>query len=193
MNEQTMQEAIDQTWAMIRATDAQMKATDARLDQRFAETDQKLRRLEGMFGIQWGRLIEALVAPAALQIFRDRGIDVHTSFQRQKSRINGRSMELDIVLENDLDSVVIEVKSLMNVEDVNEFLADLDQVQTYFTHFQGRRIYGAVAALEFAANADQYAYRRGLFVLGLTGEGVVQILNNEQFAPKDFGGADVRG
>ena len=42
--------------------------------------------------------------------------------------------------------------------------------------------------LEFAADADRYAYRQGLFVLGLTGEGLVQIQNSDQFQPTDFGG-----
>jgi hypothetical protein len=183
MSEQTTQEAIDEVWKLF-------KATDARLDRQFSETDQKLRRLEGLFGMQWGRLLEALVAPAALQLFRDRGVDIHSSYQRQKSRINGRTMELDIVLENEIDSVVIEVKSLVNVEDVNDFLQDLAEIPAYFTRFSGRRIYGAIAGLEFAADADRYAYRQGLFVLGLTGEGLVQILNSDQFQPTDFGNVD---
>ena len=187
MSEQSTQRAIDEVWKLFRETDARLDARFSETDLRFQETDEKLRRLEGMFGIQWGRLIEALVAPAALQLFRDRGIDVHTSFQRQKSRINGRTMELDIVLEDDLASVVIEVKSLINVEDIDDFLADLHQVSTFFSHFGGRRIYGAVAGLEFAAGADRYAYRQGLFVLGLTGEGMVQILNDDRFRPSDFG------
>lgn len=181
MTDQALQEAIDEVWKLF-------KETDARLDQRFQETDQKLRRLEGMFGIQWGRLLEALVAPAVLQLFRDRGIDIHSSTQRQKSRLNGDTMELDIVLENEIESVVVEVKSLINVEDVDDFLADLARIPEFFTHFRNRRIYGAVAGLEFAANADRYAYRCGLFVLGLSGDGLVQILNDQRFQPVDFGG-----
>ena len=184
MSEQSTQEAIDEVWKLF-------KETDARLAQQSQETDDKLRRLEGMFGMQWGRLIEALVAPAALQLFRERGIDIHSSYQRQKSRVNGRTMELDIVLENELDSVVIEIKSLVNVEDVNDFLHDLSEIPAYFSRFAGRRIYGAVAGLEFAAGADRYAYRNGLFVLGLTGEGVVQILNDDDFRPVDFQAANV--
>jgi len=188
MSEQTTRETIDEVWALFKETDARFKETDARLDQRFSETDQKLRRLEGMFGIQWGRLLEALVEPAALQLFRAHGIDIHSSHQRQKSRVNGRTMELDIVLENAHDSVVVEVKSLVKVEDVDDFLYDLNEIPTYFTRFEGRRIFGAVAGLEFAGNADRYAYKRGLFVLGLTGEGMVRILNDEHFEAVIFGG-----
>ena len=140
-----------------------------------------------MFGIQWGRMIESLVEPAALQLFRERGIDVHSSHQRQKSRINGKHMELDIVLENEQDSVVIEVKSQMHVRDVDEFLLDLSQIHDFFSRFGGRRVYGAVASLEFVEDADRYAYRRGLFVLGLSGEGLVRIHNDHRFQPVNFG------
>ncbi len=96
------------------------KETDARLDRRFQETDDKLRRLEGMVGIQWGRMLEALVRPAALKLFQDRSIDVHYTYQRLKSSANGRNMEVDVVLENDDEVVVIEVKSLVRIQDVDD-------------------------------------------------------------------------
>ena len=155
MSELNAQDQIDAIWQLFKETDERLdqriketdarldqriKETDARLDQRYQESDKQLRRLEGMFGIQWGRMMEALVEPAALQLFQERGIDVHSSHQRQKSRINGRNMELDIVLENHQDSVVIEVKSRMQVEDVDDFLLDLSQVHDFFSRFDGRRV-----------------------------------------------------
>ncbi len=166
---------------------AQFRETDARLDRRFRETDAALRRLEGMFGIQWGRMMEALVQPAALQLFRTWGIEVHHTSRRVESQVNGHHMELDIVLENDVDTVVIEVKSLVKVPDVDDLLTDLSKLPTYFARFAGRHVYGAIAGLEFAEGADAYAFRRGLFVLALSGEGMVKIKNGQNFRPKDFG------
>ena len=187
MSEQPMQQAIDEVWRLFKETDARLDQRSRETDARFKQTYDELRRLEGVFGIRWGRLLEALVAPAALGLFRERGIDIHSSHQRLKGQLNGRTMELDIVLENQYDSVIIEVKSLANVEDVNDLLDDLSQASIYFSRFENRHVYGAIAALEFAADADRYAYRQGLFVLGLTGDGLVQILNSKQFRPTDFG------
>ena len=198
MSQSPYAEEIAEIWALFRETDARFKETDARLDQRFKETDarldqrfketdDKLRRLEGMFGIQWGRMLEALVRPAALKLFQERGIDVHYTYQRLQSSVNGRHMELDVVLENDEDVVVIEVKSLVRVEDVDDLVEDLQEIVTFFTKYGGRRIYGGLAGLEFAEGADRYAYRRGLFVLRLNGDGLVQIQNDPQFTPRDFG------
>ena len=203
MSEQSVQESFAEIRTLFKETDAKFKETDAKFketDAKFKETDARIakmtrenndrwRRLEGMFGIQWGRMLEALVKPPALRLFQERGIEVHHTYQRLESRINGHTMELDIVLENGKDAVVIEVKSLARVEDVDDLLQDLTDIASFFARFQERRVYGGIAGLEFAEGADRYAYRKGLFVLGLTGEGLVSIKNDEKFRPQNFGKA----
>jgi len=47
-------------------------------------------------------------------------------------------------------------------------------------------VYGGVAGMDIVEEADKYAYRRGLFVLGMTGEGIARIMNDQKFTPKDF-------
>lgn len=171
----------------FKETDLRFKETEALIERTTREADARFRRLEGMFGIQWGRMLEALVKPAALRLFRERGIEVHHTYQRLESRVNGHTMELDIVLENLQDTVVIEMKSLVRVEDVDDLLQDLADILSFFTRYAGRRVYAGIAGLEFAEGADRYAYRQGLFVLGLTGEGLVSIKNDIKFRPRDFG------
>lgn len=61
-------------------------------------------------------------------------------------------MELDSVLENAVGTVIIGVRRLVKVQDVDDFLQDL-----------------------FAEGADVYAFRRGFFILPLIGEGLVTI------------------
>ncbi|MFN8487629.1 MAG: hypothetical protein U0350_08570 [Caldilineaceae bacterium] len=183
------QAAVDEIWRLFRETSEQFKETDTRFKETEAivkETSASLRRLEGLFGSQWGKLIEALVQPNALKIFRERGIQVHYVNRRVLSQRNGQSMEVDLILENDLDVIVIEVKSTLKIENVNEFLDDLAEFLHFFPKYAGRRIYGAVAGLNIEENADRYAYRRGLFVLGVTGEGMVRIINDAKFRPHDF-------
>jgi len=212
MTEQTTQDAVAEIWklfketdvkfketaARFKETDARFKETDARLDQRFketdarldkrsAETDRKLRQLEGLFSSQWGRLIEALVQPAALKLFRARGIDVHYTFPRAKSQQNGSTLEIDLLLEDGEIVVVVEVKSVLRVSDVQEFLEDLAAFPAYFPRYQGYQIYGAVAALSLDENADRYAYKQGLFVLSMSGEGMIEIRNDDKFHPQNFG------
>ena len=104
MTERTTDEAIAEIWKLFAETDARMKETAASMK----ETDARIRRMEGAWGIQWGRMLEALVRPAA------------------------------------------------------------------------------------TPGADRYAYHKGLFVLGLTGEGLVTIRNDMNFRPRDFGAGAAR-
>ena len=176
MAEANWQDAAEEVWKLFKETDV-----------KFKETDQKIRRLEGMMGMQWGRLIEALVKPSALHLFQERGIQVHYVYQRAKAEMGGDTMEIDILLENGNEVVVLEIKSMLRIGDVQEFLVDLDSFLRFFPRYQGYKIYGAVAGLEMVEGADRYAYKQGLFVLAVEGEGLVQMKNDAKFNPKDFG------
>lgn len=176
--------------------DRQRAEADARMDQILAdlarsheETDRQLRRSEGLFTSQWGKMIEALVEPGALRLFQDRGLDVRRTYQRPEAQVNGESMEIDLLLEDETELVVVEVKSTLKVADVQEFLDDLADFLRFFPRYRGMNIYGAVAGLTIDENADRYAYRQGLFVLGMSGDNMVSILNDERFRPTDFGAA----
>ncbi len=188
------------TDARFKATDAQFRATDARLDARFKETDEQfkatderfkqtdrqIKELSALFTDQWGKMVEALVEPSALQLFQDRGIDVHYTYRRVEAQLNGRQMELDLLLENSDEVVVIEVKSNLRVGDVNEFLETLTIFPEFFPRYREYKIYGGVAGLMFSEESNKYAYRKGLFVLSATGDGIAQIQNDMTFHPKNF-------
>ena len=174
-------------------TDRRFAETDARLDKLFAATNKQIQKtsesfdnLYGMFAGQWGKMMEALVEPSAIQIFQERGIQVNYVYQRIKARRNGRHMELDIVLEDDDVVVIVEVKSTLRVQDVRDFLETLEELLVYFPRYKDHTIYGGVAGLDIVEDADRFAYRHGLFVLCVVGEGLVKILNDVSFEPKDF-------
>ena len=189
MAEQTWQEAVAEIWDLFKETDAKFKETDAKFkdtDAKFKETGQKINQLSGLFTSQWGKLIEALVQPNALNLFRQRGIQVNHMFPRAKSQLNGRSMEVDLLLENSDEIVVLEVKSTLRVSDVNDFLADMAEFLEFFPRYKTYRVYAGVAGLDIVEDADRYAYRQGLFVLKVVGDGIVQIQNDTNFQPKDF-------
>jgi len=153
----------------------------------FAETDKKIKELASLFTGQWGKLIEALVKPSALKLFQKRGVDVTETYQRVESTREGKQMEIDLLLTNDQEAVVVEVKTTLRVEDVRAFLDDLSEFTFFFPRYKGLKIYGAVAGIQIEEEADKFAYRQGLFVLAGSGEGLVRILNRPEFKPKNFG------
>ncbi len=77
--------------------------------------------------------------------------------------------------------------TFIDVSVVKKCLADLDTLFEVFPKYRGYTIYGGVAGLTIDEEADKYAYRQGLFVLNVGREGLVTMLNDERFQPKDFG------
>ena len=176
------EKSIQEVWALFKETERRFKETD----RRFKETDERFKELRYLFTSQWGKLIEALVEPAVLKLFQERGIRVIDTAQRVKVRRNGKEMEVDILATNEDSVIPIEVKTTLKVEDVNEYLDRLSHFMEFFERYRGMKLYGAVAGVRIDERADRYAYRNGLFVLTLSGEGTVVILNDEKFTPKDF-------
>jgi len=169
-------------------TDRQLKETDRQLKetgQQLKETDRKIDRIASIFGQQLGRMTEALVEPACLKLFQQRGVEVHQTMRRVRARFEGEEIEIDVLLVNSGELVAIEVKSAFRVEDVNDLLADLERFRRAFPSYAAHKVYGGVAALEFLEDADRFAYRRGLFVLKFTGE-LMDLVSPPNFKPKAF-------
>ena len=139
----------------------------------------------GDLGGKWGRFVENMVAPACESIFLKRGIPVHQVSQRIKKRLDGQTLEIDVMVTNENHVLIVEVKSSLGVGDVKELIDDLAQFREFFPEYSQKHLCGAVAGIEIEEGADKYAYRQGLFVLAQAGE-TVSILNNLDFQPKSW-------
>ena len=126
-----------------------------------------------------------MVAPACETIFLKRGIPVHQVSQRVKKRLDGKTLEIDVLVTNENHVLIVEVKSSLGVNDIKEMIEDLREFRTFFPEYSQKQLYGAVAGIEIEEGADKYAYRQGLFVLTQAGE-TVSILNNSDFQPKNL-------
>jgi hypothetical protein len=167
---------------LFKDTDRRFKETD----KQFKETDKKIKELSNLFTTQWGKLVEALVEPGAVNLFRERGIDVRYTARRIEVEDEKRRKiaEYDIVLVNDKEVVIIEVKTTVKKEDVDYFLEKLAKVREHLRSLvKDKKVYGAVAGISFDEGVDRYAYRSGLFVLKSEG-GIIRIANDPKFKPK---------
>jgi hypothetical protein len=169
-------------------TERLLKEQSQETDRRFQETDRRIREVNkqiGNLGGKWGRFVENMVAPACETIFIKRGIPVHQVSQRVKRRLNGKTLEIDVMVTNQDHVLAVEVKSTLGVDNVREFIEDLTEFKQFFPEYAQKQLYGCVAGIEIEEGADKYAYRQGLFVLTQTGESVA-ILNDFNFQPKSW-------
>ncbi|MBC8179688.1 hypothetical protein H8E88_01070 [candidate division KSB1 bacterium] len=185
-----VEKSVKEIWEIFKETDRRLdkrfEETDRRLDKRFEETDNEIKRLSQLFTGQWGKLIESLAESGILEQLKSRGISVTRLFRRSVSRQNGREMELDFLLTNDTEVVLGEVKTTMKNDYVNNFLNKLGEFLYFYPHYKGFKIYGTMIGLSMEEESAKYAYRKGLFVFKVGGEGMLQLLNDAKFMPKDF-------
>jgi hypothetical protein len=173
--ERILKEESEKTDRQIQQLSQQSEKTDRQI--------QQLSREVGNLGGKWGRFVENMVAPACETIFKSRGIPVHRVAQRVRGKLNGDTLEIDVLVNNENHVLVVEVKSTLSVEDVKEFVTDLSQFRQFFPEYHDKQLYGAVAGIEIDKGVNKYAYRQGLFVLAQSGE-TVAILNDNKFQPK---------
>lgn len=150
------------------------------------ENQRRIQELQDLFTSQWGKLIEALLSPGSKKIFQERGINIHYRGSNIEGDINGQKIEIDVLLENDKDVVVVEVKTTAKVRHVNELIELMKNIKTYFPRFKDKNVYGAIAAVKFHEESDKYAASKGLFVIEPNGDELVKIKNNTQFKPKKW-------
>jgi hypothetical protein len=181
--------SFEKVWLMFEETNKQFQETDRKFqetDRKFQETDRKIKALAGLFTTQWGKLVESLVEPACLKLFKERGIKIEQSMRNVKVQHGDEGMECDVLLVNSEELVVVEVKTTGRVEDIREFIEKLKAFKRFFKQYKTYRVYGAVAALKYDGEADKLAYRQGLFVLSSSGEGLIKIANDHKFKPLCF-------
>jgi hypothetical protein len=157
-------------------------------EHRTAENERtiaELKRLVNSLTTRWGRFVEELVQPAVLRLFQEKGIDIKEIYPRARVKRQGIGMEIDILAVEDTDVVLVECKSRLSKDDVDEFLEKLTRFKIAFPHYKNYQAYGAVAGIEIDEGIDRYAYNKGLFVIKPSGD-TVEIINDENFRPRTW-------
>ena len=157
------------------------------------ETDRILKKLSvdvkevnksvGRLTNRLGEFVEEAVRPSAVRLFRERGIDIHEVQQNVSAKRDGEALEIDLLVVNNEDVVVIECKSNLSIDDVNEQLERLEKVKRLLPRYKACRILGAVAGMVIPDNVATYAIRKGLYVIGQNGEHL-ELRNDISFAAK---------
>ncbi len=168
-------------------TDRQFKENQKEMIRMSKETDKRINKVHGEFTSQWGKLVEAIVRPACLKLFRARGIDVSRTHENTTIERDGiKKAEYDAILANGSEVVIVEVKTKLRKKDVEYFTKKLGEVKNYMPEYTNKKVYGAMAAISFDREADKEAIKNGLFLIKSSGEGVVDIANSKDFTPKVY-------
>ena len=184
-----MTTAAEDIWAILRELSESQTETDKKFketDQKFKETDLKFKEMSqsiGKLGNRLGDFIEDALRPAVVRLFQERGIDVHEVHQNIRATRGDEGLEIDLLVVNSAEIVAVECKSNLSVDDINDHLERLAKLKRLLPSYADKQVLGAVAAMVIEDNVAQYAYRKGLFVIGQSGEHL-EIRNAAGFVAK---------
>jgi hypothetical protein len=164
---------------------AEAKLEHERTIAELKRTVEQTNRAVNSLTTRWGRFVEELVQPAVLRLFQEKGIDIKEIYPRARVKRQGIAMEIDVLAVDDTDVVLVECKSRLSKDDVDEFLEKLTRFKIAFPHYKNYQAYGAVAGIEIDEGIDRYAYNKGLFVIKPSGD-TVEIINDENFRPRTW-------
>lgn len=195
-----MSTAADEIWAILREvaeaqketgrrfkeTDRKFQETDRQIketDRQLKETDRKVKEVTASVGRLSNRLgdfIEEAAKPAAVRLFRERGIEVHEVHCSVVSKRGNEGLEVDVMVVNDTDLVAVECKSKLSLDDVREHVERLAKLKRLIPAYADKRVMGALAAMVIPDNVAEFAFRQGLFVIGQSGDHL-EIRNGAEF------------
>jgi hypothetical protein len=176
--------------AELRQMIASLVESQKETDRQLKETSREIGKLTRLFESHWGKLVEALLGTGLPKLFRQRGIGVRKATKGLEifDETTGRCLlEVDVMVHDGDEDIAVEVKTTCRPDDIDEHIERLAALRALEPAYASgeKRLYGAVAALSYAAHADRYAERKGLFVLKST-DGVLSIENGPDFKPKAF-------
>jgi hypothetical protein len=177
---------IDDVWRLLGELIEAQKETERQLKEQNEETDRQIKQVSrevGKLSNRLGEFVEWQVRPAAVRLFQERGIEVHELYPNVSVKRDNGGLEIDLLVVNDTEAILIEVKSKLTQRDVDEHLERLQKFKRFMPRYRDVNALGAVGGMIVSQEVTEYAYGQGLFVLAQSGDGVV-ILNDPAFQPR---------
>ena len=163
---------VKETAQQMKETAQQMKETDRQIKETGRRIDEYNKRF-GDFTNRFGEVVEYMVVPNLLVKFEELGLvfpkaNEHTKI---KDKINNIFFEIDIMLENGDKAILVEVKTKLSTENIQDHIMRIEKMRTYADlHGDKRSFLGAVASVVLTENVKEYALKQGLYVIEPSGE-----------------------
>jgi len=127
----------------------------------------------GKLGNRFGEVVEYMIAPNLCDKFREFGFvfEKANSGTRVSDHNNGLHFEIDVMLENGDKAMLVEVKTKLTTEDVQDHIERIEKMRKYADlHGDKRAFLGAAAGVVMTDNVKKYALGQGLYVIEPSGE-----------------------
>jgi chromosome segregation ATPase len=172
---------MQETDRIVKETALQMKETDRKMqetDRKMQETDRQIKvtnKKISELGDRIGEIVEVMVEGGAVRKFQELGYPFtqcarRVEFENKELEISG---ELDLFLENGDCALAVEVKTNFTMRDVQDHVKRLEKFSRYArTKGDQRRFMAAVGGAVIRREVQEYALKRGIYVIIQSGDAV---------------------
>jgi hypothetical protein len=157
---------LDDVWATMRELQEMHKETEKAIK----ETQKNIGGLNNTMG----SLVEHIMTPDLPRKFKQFGFTFdRITTVKWADGVGNIYTEIDGLLENGNQAMVVEVKTTLRREDIDDHLKRMERVRKYADdHGDKREFLGAMAAATTGRDAKEYALAKGFFLIELSGENV---------------------
>ncbi len=185
----------EKTDEQIRKTDEEvnkLRESQKKTDEQIRETDKKLKDLiKAVHSVSdgYGRFVEGIVFPSALDAFRKMGYKIlEASIRQEVFDDNKKVTEVDNWIEAMLNGrkylIVGEAKTTCTSNDVREHIERLQKLRK-IERYKEYRIIGFVSAINYEKGVERYILKNGLYLFRVSDD--VMILDvPPDFKPKEY-------
>jgi hypothetical protein len=172
---------FEKVWAMFQETRERQEETARQMK----ETYRKI----GELGNRFGEIAEYMVAPGIMDKFNAIGFNftrVSRNHEIKDPQTKKSLTEADIILENGDIVIVVEVKSKLQNEDVDDHLKRMN-ILRHLADSKGdsRKYCGAIAGVIVADATRNYALKAGFYVIEQSGD-AMKLDIPEGFVPREW-------
>lgn len=185
----TDQELRD-TMAELAVAQTETKRELAKTVRTVSETSHTVRELGkqiGGLGDKFGSFTEGFALPSMINLLETRfGLD--NIAPRYRVRKNGRTLEMDVFGFSNTErnvAVVVEVKSHLREEGVEQLLRILRDVPEFLPRHRDKELYGIVAAVDIPEDVRQRVLNEGLYLARIADD-TFELQVPDDFVPRSF-------
>jgi len=190
-------EQLKKTDEQLKKTDEQLKKTNEQIrelirktDEELRKTDEQLKRLGKQIGELtdgWGKFVLGLSEPGIEMCLKKIGFSTYGIISSVLRRIKDKEYEIDLLCPCRLNGktiiIVIEAKSYLNQQKVNNFIQKLKRFHEFFPEYGNIEVIGGMAGIRLASGIKALVLKEGLYLFSVSGE-VMKSLTPKEFKPK---------
>ncbi len=200
---QKLQESHRKTEKSRRETEKSQRKTEKSLremQEALKELSKELRQHSGEFNRKWGDFMENLIEGDLVSLLRNWGLGMITAEIQPIPKVvvprddGTPKYELDLIVKNGDFAIVVEVKTTLTVNKVDNFRQKLEMLKGDLPAYKNKTIYACMAYLKTDKGEEEedrvlaYLEEQGLFAIRAPGgpANIAAITNAPGFVPRTF-------